>query len=206
MGFIFDVKWTQCFGDVLCFLDSYAIFPFVITQWTEWLSSIRGCCQEWSFVSNRIIHYAFRKCTHQYIGDTSVINSDYCPIITPARASNCNQCWDLTWFPWSAWLKFLFSFACNGKKYYLAWNIFTLFHIDNNKHCFASEPVGNLKNAYNVWVRYLVWNFKGYIWNATQNIWPIHLKVCNVLRSEIFRAPRFMSLLAFLMLPLVPNR
>ena len=28
----------------------------------------------------------------------------------------------------------------------------------------------------NVWVRYFVWNFKGYLWNSTQNILPIHEK------------------------------
>ena len=29
----------------------------------------------------------------------------------------------------------------------------------------------------NVWVRYFVWNFKGNLWNSTQNILPIHWKL-----------------------------
>ena len=31
--------------------------------------------------------------------------------------------------------------------------------------------------SYNVWVRYFVWNFKGNLWNSTQNIIPIHWKM-----------------------------
>ena len=31
--------------------------------------------------------------------------------------------------------------------------------------------------SFNVWVRYFVWNFKGYLWNSTQNIIPIHWKI-----------------------------
>ena len=29
----------------------------------------------------------------------------------------------------------------------------------------------------NVWVKYFVWNFKGTLWNSTQNILPIHWKI-----------------------------
>ena len=51
---------------------------------------------------------------------------------------------------------------------------------------------GGFKNAYDLgffkssllyklrifeWVRYFVWNFKGYLWNSTQNILPIHWKI-----------------------------
>ena len=31
--------------------------------------------------------------------------------------------------------------------------------------------------SFNVWVRYFVWNFKGYLWNSTQNILLIHWKM-----------------------------
>ena len=31
--------------------------------------------------------------------------------------------------------------------------------------------------SFNVWVRYFVWNFKGYLWNSIQNILPIHWKM-----------------------------
>ena len=31
--------------------------------------------------------------------------------------------------------------------------------------------------SFNVWVRSFVWNFKGYLWNSTQNILPIHRKM-----------------------------
>ena len=30
----------------------------------------------------------------------------------------------------------------------------------------------------NVWARYFVWSFKGTLWNSTQNILPIHWKIC----------------------------
>ena len=31
--------------------------------------------------------------------------------------------------------------------------------------------------CFNVWVRYFEWNFKGTLWNSTQNILPIHWKI-----------------------------
>ena len=34
--------------------------------------------------------------------------------------------------------------------------------------------------SFNVWLRYFVWNFKGYLWNSTQNILPMHRKVIFV--------------------------
>ena len=33
-----------------------------------------------------------------------------------------------------------------------------------------------------------VWNFKGYLWNSTQNIWPIHWKMWILFTCENFRA------------------
>ena len=34
--------------------------------------------------------------------------------------------------------------------------------------------------SFNVWVRYFVWNFKGYLWNSTRNILPILWKMWYV--------------------------
>ena len=31
--------------------------------------------------------------------------------------------------------------------------------------------------SFNLWVRYFVWNFKGTLWNSTQNIFPIHWNI-----------------------------
>ena len=31
--------------------------------------------------------------------------------------------------------------------------------------------------SFNMWARQLVWNFKGYLWNSTQNTPPIHWKI-----------------------------
>ena len=45
----------------------------------------------------------------------------------------------------------------------------------------------------NVWVRYFVWNFKGYLWNSTQNISPIHWKMWILFKGEDLRALRFKS-------------
>ena len=42
--------------------------------------------------------------------------------------------------------------------------------------------------SFNVWVRYFVWNFKGYLWNSTQNILPIHWKMWILFTSENLRA------------------
>ena len=46
-------------------------------------------------------------------------------------------------------------------------------------------------NTFNVCVRYFVWNFKGYLWNSTQDILPIHWKMQFLYNVEILRALRF---------------
>ena len=42
--------------------------------------------------------------------------------------------------------------------------------------------------SFNVWVTYFVWNFKGYLWNSTQNILPIHWKVRFIYNVENVKA------------------
>ena len=49
-----------------------------------------------------------------------------------------------------------------------------------------------------VWVKYFVWNFKGYLWNSTQNIIPIHWKMWILFTGENLRALRFKSSYVFL--------
>ena len=46
-----------------------------------------------------------------------------------------------------------------------------------------------------------MWNFKGTLWNSTQNISPIHWKVRFLYNIEILRALRFKSSYAFLKRP-----
>ena len=46
-----------------------------------------------------------------------------------------------------------------------------------------------------------MWNFKGYLWNSTQNILPIHWKIRFLYDIEILRALRFKSSYAFLKRP-----
>ena len=58
--------------------------------------------------------------------------------------------------------------------------------------------------SFNVWVRYFVWNFKGNLWNSTQNIWPIHWKILFLYNIEILRALWFKSSYAFLTPPPPP--
>ena len=55
----------------------------------------------------------------------------------------------------------------------------------------------------NVWVGYFVWNFKGYLWNSTQNILPIHWKMWILFTAagENLRALRFKSSSVFLKRP-----
>ena len=50
-------------------------------------------------------------------------------------------------------------------------------------------------------VRYFVWNFKGYLWNSTQNILPIHWKMWISFTYENLRALWFKSSLVFLKRP-----
>ena len=55
--------------------------------------------------------------------------------------------------------------------------------------------------SFNVWVRYFVRNFKGYLWNSTQNMLPIHWKIRFLCNIEILRALRYKSSYAFLKRP-----
>ena len=54
---------------------------------------------------------------------------------------------------------------------------------------------------FKIWVRYFVWNLKWYLWYSTQNVLPTHSQMCNMLRSENLRAPRFISPWAFFKCP-----
>ena len=55
--------------------------------------------------------------------------------------------------------------------------------------------------SFNVRVRYFVWNFKGTIWNSTQNILPAHWKIWFLYNIKILRALRFKSSDAFVNTP-----
>ena len=57
--------------------------------------------------------------------------------------------------------------------------------------------------SFNVWVRYFVWNFKGTLWNSTQNILPIHWKLYILYTDGNLRALRFKSSYVFLKCPLI---
>ena len=57
------------------------------------------------------------------------------------------------------------------------------------------------KASFNVSVRYFVWNFKGTLWNSTQNLLPIHWKMCTSFAGENLRAVRFKSSEVFLKWP-----
>ena len=58
--------------------------------------------------------------------------------------------------------------------------------------------------SFNVWVRYFVQNFKGTLWNSSQNILPMHWKIWFLYYVEILRALRFKSSYAFFKRPLFP--
>ena len=58
--------------------------------------------------------------------------------------------------------------------------------------------VNKKSTSFNVWVRYFVWNFKGTLWNSTQNILSIHWKILFLYNIEILRALRFKSSYSFL--------
>ena len=59
-------------------------------------------------------------------------------------------------------------------------------HKSGSSETFTSQKY----SSFNVWVRDFVWNFKGYLWNYTQNILPIYWKI-NLIHCS--RALRFMS-------------
>ena len=58
--------------------------------------------------------------------------------------------------------------------------------------------------SFNAWVRYFVWNFKGSLWNSTQNIFSTHWKMCILSINEMLRALGFKSSEAFLTLRCKP--
>ena len=47
--------------------------------------------------------------------------------------------------------------------------------------------------SFNVWITYFVWNFKGALWNSTQNILFMHWKMCSLLRSRDSITAEFMN-------------
>ena len=59
----------------------------------------------------------------------------------------------------------------------------------------------NKSTSFDVWARYFVWNFKGTLWNSTQNILPIHWKIWILCSIELLRALRFKSSYVFLKRP-----
>ena len=46
-----------------------------------------------------------------------------------------------------------------------------------------------------------LWNFKGTLWNSTQNIWPIHWRICFLYNIETLRVLIFNSSYVFLKCP-----
>ena len=50
-----------------------------------------------------------------------------------------------------------------------------------------------------------MWNFKGNLWNSTQNIIPIHWMIRFLYKIEILRALRFKSPYSFFKCPLIPH-
>ena len=45
----------------------------------------------------------------------------------------------------------------------------------------------------NVWIKYFIWNFRGCLWNFTENILFIHWKIWLLYNVDISRALRFKS-------------
>ena len=72
---------------------------------------------------------------------------------------------------------------------------YELRYVPSQIQCFIKDL------SFNVWVRYFVWNFKGTLWNSTQNISPIHWKIWLLYNIEILRALRFKSSFGFLKRP-----
>ena len=97
---------------------------------------------------------------------------------------------------WSAALISVLAFAPGGRFK----NTYELL----NLRALKFSTVNKIK-LFNVWVRYFVWNFKGTLWNSTQNILPIRWKIWFLCNIEILRALRFRSSYAFLKRPPGPR-
>ena len=79
----------------------------------------------------------------------------------------------------------------NETPVHLTWRAF-------QKHLWALTSLRALKfhlwiksTSRNIWARYFVWNFKGDLWNSTQNILPIHWKILFLFKVGIWRALKF---------------
>ena len=60
------------------------------------------------------------------------------------------------------------------------------------------------RSTVNIWLRFFVWNFKGHLWNSTQNILPRHWKRSFLNEIEILTVLRFKTSYAFLKRPAEP--
>ena len=89
-----------------------------------------------------------------------------------------NYILSLSWQPWS---------RGHFKNTYELLNVWAL-----NFHMWIKST------SFNVWVKYFVCNFKGNLWNSTQNILPIHWKMWSLYNIKILRAFRFESSYAFM--------
>ena len=67
----------------------------------------------------------------------------------------------------SMWQSTAFWWNCDPK-----WSV-TWFNNSPKRHHYLPKTILYLS----VWIIYFLWNFKGYLWNSTQNILPIHSKI-----------------------------
>ena len=67
-----------------------------------------------------------------------------------------------------------------------------LHYLEDSSKMLLSSQIWKLLNfhfptnytSFNIWARQLVWNFKGYLWNSTQNTPPIHWKIQSIYNVE----------------------
>ena len=99
-----------------------------------------------------------------------------------------------TEFPWGTMRVDFSSGAINIEQYDVCW----WQYFRGSLVILNSPGALNIKQRpwgrfFNVWVRYFVWNFKGNLWNSTQNIFPMHWKISFSYKIEILRALRIKS-------------
>ena len=70
---------------------------------------------------------------------------------------------------------------------------FKIAHELLNLRALKFLTVNKIHIFHNLWIRYFVRNFKGYLWNSPQIIIPIHWKIRLLYNVEILRALRFKS-------------
>ena len=159
--------------------EIHQCFTFYV-DWV-WSSLMRGVCDTWDTSHANHAVYGWRNVGH--------VTTTW--FMTWLRVTRPSGYWAYRW------LASLFTHpSTTGHP-------FKCLHLGALKSKTSQTPLWVIYTSFNVWVRYFVWNFKGYLWNSTQHIFPIHWKICFLYNIAVLKTLRFKSSWALLKCPLV---